>query len=44
MTKMTIHNDADQLTQRIAELIVNSRKHVVAQVNSTIVLTYYEIG
>lgn len=44
MTKMTIHNDADQLTQRIAELIVNSRKHVVAQVNSTMVLTYYEIG
>ena len=44
MTKITIHNDADQLTQRIAELIENSRKHVVAQVNSMMVRTYFEIG
>ena len=44
MADMTIHNDADLLTKRIAELIENSRKHVVAQVNSTMVRTYFEIG
>ena len=44
MTDMTIYNDADLLTKRIAELIENSRKRVVAQVNSTMVRTYFEIG
>lgn len=44
MADMTIHNDADLLTKRIAELIENSRKRVVAQVNSTMVRTYFEIG
>ena len=44
MADMTIHNDADLLTKRIAELIENSRKQVVAQVNSTMVRTYFEIG
>ena len=44
MADMTIYNDADLLTKRIAELIENSRKRVVAQVNSTMVRTYFEIG
>lgn len=44
MADMTIHNDADLLTKRIAELIENSRKQVVAQVNLTMVRTYFEIG
>lgn len=44
MADVTIYNDADLLTKRIEELIENSRKRVVAQVNSTMVRTYFEIG
>lgn len=44
MNETKIYNDADQLTKRIEQLIENSRKQVVAQVNSTMVQTYFEIG
>ena len=36
--------DTDHLAERIAHLIEQAKQHVIAQVNSTMTCTYYEIG
>ncbi len=36
--------DTDRLTEQIAGLIETAKRHVIAQVNSTMTCTYYEIG
>ena len=36
--------DSSQLAEQIARLIENAKRHIAAQVNSTMVYTYYEIG
>ena len=36
--------ESQTLATRIAELVENARQHVIAQVNTTMVCTYYEIG
>lgn len=44
MDKLTNPAGADILAERIEKLIEEARKHVVTQVNSAMVYTYYEIG
>ena len=44
MDKITNPAGADILAERIEKLIEEARKHVVTQVNSAMVYTYYEIG
>ena len=36
--------DIDQFTEQIVRLVENAKQHVIAQVNSTMTCTYYEIG
>ena len=37
-------NSNDHLVEQIAALIENAKQHVVTVVNSTMIVTYYEIG
>lgn len=42
--KITKNEDTGQLTEQIVGLIESAKRHVIAQVNSTMTCTYYEIG
>ncbi|MBQ3718621.1 MAG: DUF1016 family protein [Methanomicrobium sp.] len=44
MDEITNNTETDHLADIIASLIEESRKHVVAQINTAMVRTYYEIG
>ncbi len=45
MSKELANMDSnDHLVERIAALIENAKQHVVTVVNSTMIVTYYEIG
>ena len=44
MDEITNNTGTDHLADIIASLIEESRKHVVAQINTAMVRTYYEIG
>ena len=45
MSKELANMDSnDHLVEQIAALIENAKQHVVTVVNSTMIVTYYEIG